>query len=291
MHRRNESNYSNVSTTVPPNGPDGTWQQRKSAERLYSLIRTSNPWNDDDVFGPEPTHNGKSSQISDRSGMMQIEVKPSPLDTPFSVNPKPRPDPSELNPSEPTTHRPSYEGTAFGSTPLPTLKEMKSTERVRQTRIPSPITIPPYETSRKYHPLVERAVSLAETSPVSSEPPPIVPLKDPKRWSSPHGHVQRSHSVQLAHEECSPGPRIVSKENIRAALGDLSRETSAESLREDDVRGGGIRKTSNGSVGDKHAFARMGGRGLNTGESLAFPTFNTHMFPRNQTPARGQKKT
>jgi hypothetical protein len=197
-----------------------------------------------------------------------VEAKPSPLNTLAA-------------------RYPSYEGNSYGS--LPTLREMKSQEKVRSSRIPSPVEIPPSGITRGYHPIVEKAVARAVTTPIATEPAPPIPVKSIRRYGSIHGHVRGppSEISSVASDSRTLGDRIISKENIRAVVGSLSRENSGESLKE------------KGSLGvsytEAHAFARIGGRGMNTGELSqlsGLPTFNTHMFPREgrQTPVGSTRK-
>lgn len=282
-HRRNESNYSNLSITSSTTG-QVIVGKCKMSDGLYSSIRTSNPWSDDDVFSTDPVHNGNVSQNSESPGKVKIETRPS-IDVSFNFHQGSRSNLGNLSHTEPILHRPSYEGTGYGPFPLPGPKETNSSQHVQQTRIPSPIKIPPYshDNGREYRPIVERSISLAETLPVGSEPAPVIRRKNLQERNSHRGHVQGFGPVQLAQEENTLGLRIVSKENIRAALADMSRETSTESLLDDKVGDSKSRKPSTGSVGDKHAFARIGGRGLNTGEYPNLQTFNTHMFPRKET--------
>ncbi|KAF2121595.1 hypothetical protein BDV96DRAFT_594775 [Lophiotrema nucula] len=135
--------------------------------------------------------------------------------------------------------------------------------------------------------------------PPAPSPIPAVPLKNPRRYNSIQSttsslaassiatSLPKSRSNRLIAEASSSsllGPRIVSKENIRAALGNIS-ASSRESLAEqdDDLNDPII------SPATTHAFAGMGGRGLNTGElapgRTATPvlrTYNSHMFPRKK---------
>lgn len=248
-------------------GPDG----------LYSSIRNSNPHIDilaqAGDTSSERKHKGYNSASTSRSTRIPVEAKPSPLE---QFGEHHRVASYESNASATTAasrHRPSYEGTAYGSPSLPTLTEGKSFEKPKSTRIPSPIEIPTNETTRKYYPVVDKITVRAEAIPFPAEPPPAIPSKNPKRYNSGQGHVQASHSAQLAAERVAGlGPRIISKENIRAAL-ELSSESSQESLTEGQA-------SAVISPATRTGFAGIGGRGLNTGESPKVPTFNTHMFPR-----------
>lgn len=250
---------------------------------MYSSIRSSNPWSDEgsDVFGPSPAGNGKKHT---RSATVPVEPKPSPLEQPFGDHQRSISSESTRSGNGPRIRYPSYEGNGYGYEQMPTLREVNSTEKVRPTRIPSPIDIPPNETTRKYHPIVERAIQRAESTPTTDELAPPVPTKNPQRCSSKRTNVVRH--AQFASEKTTGalGPRIISKENIRTAL-DLSRENSEEYLKTEAPR----RQIS---VTDRNGFARIGGRGLNTGESPTLPTFNTHLFPREgrQTPVGGHRR-
>lgn len=119
----------------------------------------------------------------------------------------------------------------------------------------------------------------------------------------------RQEAVRQAPVRQDPVPRIpvriVSKENIRAALGNISRDTSTESLRrlsriqeaneqaeQAEQQANQPSRTSLLSDGSifRYQFAGIGGRGLNTGEyipaEVAPPgAYNTHMFPRMGVPS------
>jgi hypothetical protein len=193
--------------------------------------------------------------------------------------------------------KPSYEGTAYG-TPTPPVPTKEIRSRPRPTRIPSPIQIPVNETTRRYHPLVEKAarripspiqIPTNDTTPRRYHPivekavqranstaslgsPPPLPPKNPMRLAS-RGHLRGSDSsVGSGVPELGNNVlRIVSKENIRAALSmnDLDESLSLDPSSPDPT-----------SPGDRTAFAGIGGRGLNTGESPKISTYNRHMFPR-----------
>jgi hypothetical protein len=223
-------------------------------------------------FANLPVDNNYSPH--ERAATVSVELKPSPLEKAVGgyhgVEPGSSP-PMDLR-------KPSYEGTAYGSPSLPSLKEAKPTERVRATRIPSPIQIPSNEIARKYHPIVGKAIERDETTSSTMGSSPPIPPKNPMRYTSPHGHVRATHSAASgAAESGHHVPRIVSKENIRAAL---TMNDSDESL-----------ELQRSSPGDRSAFAGIGGRGMNTGESPKVQTYNTHMFPRGRstTPVRQGK--
>ncbi|KAF2627226.1 hypothetical protein BU25DRAFT_469670, partial [Macroventuria anomochaeta] len=159
------------------------------------------------------------------------------------------------------------------------------------SRLPAPIRVPPpyvsqlrvasNDTYRNDSPPKPKAVPWPGNSPpkqvawlgyqnspsgpskaTSAFAPPI-PAKSPERWASKRG--QRSE--QLLDEEASSHEimRIVSKENIRAALGNLSSESSMEDLR---------------ATRTKKAPTRVA-------SPPRLETFNTHMFPRKDVRSDG----
>jgi hypothetical protein len=263
--------------------------QRQGSDGVYSSIRSSNPYSyagdDASIFGPGQTHSRQASNHSDRSIAIQAQAKPSPLDRPFGGHQRDLSSGSHQWASASATSRPSYEGNGYGGSVLPTLSETSLAGNL-QTRIPSPVGSVATDLSlRKYHPIVEKAVVLAETSPLMNSPPPPLPSKNPGRFNSARSHIHPPRSAPFALEANMLGPRIISKENIRAALDNLRREDSEESLTSS-------RRPGQGSVSDQHDFARIGGRGLNTGESPTFPTFNKHLFPRegHQTAVGGKRR-
>ncbi|KAF2651747.1 hypothetical protein K491DRAFT_760851 [Lophiostoma macrostomum CBS 122681] len=297
-----KSDYSKLSS-VKPSPRRRPSVKREGSDGVYSAIRSSNPFTEHEtqVLGAALRHHRQPSHGSDRSVMVPVEAKPSPLKTLAA-------------------RYPSYEGNSYGS--LPTLREMKSQERVRGTRIPSPVEVPPAGNARGYHPVVEKAASRAETmplhtetvssipvglpsagdtrgyhpivekavvraetTPLPTEPAPPIPFKSPYRHGSIHSFARGPRSDISTASDCKTlNDRIISKENIRAVVGSLSRENSGESLKE--------KNTPGVSYTDAHAFARIGGRGMNTGEVPSLPTFNTHMFPRDggQTPMGSSRK-
>ncbi|KAH7116222.1 hypothetical protein B0J11DRAFT_618575 [Dendryphion nanum] len=195
--------------------------------------------------------------------------------------------------------QPRYQASGFSSDiSLPTVHEVPPIKRIQRSRIPSPVqAAPTMEKSRKYHPIVEQEISRADNAPIVAGPAPSIPRKNPNRCYASHARDPGSRSNYLSAEE--PGDhlpvRIISKQNIRAALGRISRETSAESLKQNADDDQVPEPTTSSPMSDGslyHAFAGIGGRGINTGEVA--PThvapkgaFNTHMFPRLGSPAQG----
>lgn len=295
-HRRTDSDYSDPS--LSPSSPCRPGQIRRSSDGVYSSVRSSNPFSYDETPVGARTSEEPSCQVlnnSDRYVTVSVEAKPSPLDQPFGEHKR---NPSNVSsysasnwvaPNSWGTRYPSYESTTYPSPSLATLREIRTSEKVRSTRIPSPIDMPPIDSVSKYHPLVEKAVAHAGIIPITCEPP-ILPTKNPRRYNSLRDQVPSSGFVpQFSESAGMLGPRIISKENIRAAIGNLSRENSEELLKAD-VR---PRKVADGGTQrNESPFARIGGRGLNLGESPTLPTFNTHLFPRNgtQTPVGAHKK-
>jgi hypothetical protein len=97
------------------------------------------------------------------------------------------------------------------------------------------------------------------------ETTPPLPPKSPERWNSVRGHVEGSHAQQVVRDEAESMSRIVSKENIRAALGRMSRGSSVEDL-----------------------DPPMPMRSVPSPERTMSPdgvklaTYNTHLFPRKE---------
>jgi hypothetical protein len=236
------------------------------------MIRSSNPFDEDPrlLYGHPSDRIYTPSGAPERKATIPIEIKPSPLEQASTGYGQTTPKVPNTGAKVVIRRKPSYEGTAFGSSPLPILKEVNTSEKVRATRIPSPIEIPPNESTRQYHPIIERAI----TTPLATEPPPSLPLKNPQRYNSVNGHVRSPIAARIAGENGHGlGARIISKENIRAALelDEDSDDSVADSV------------APQMSPGDRVAFAFIGGRGMNTGESPKVQTFNRHMFPRPGT--------
>jgi hypothetical protein len=297
IHQRDLSGYASLTRVPSTSGRS----RRESANALYNAIRTSNPFLnqedprlkyghpaerssptspkppsraagdptedpvtprgrfstiDDDVFGPTPGDR-KQKQSPPFYGFANVSVSRG-MASDQSV-------PLEFR-------KPSYEGTGYGPPPpsFPKFQETKSTSKSRPTLIPSPIEIPVNPVSRKYHPVIERTVGPGEAVAETTGPAPPVPAKNPLRNKASHGHVRSTHSAAFASERSEhPVTRIISKENIRAALELNDSDDSLE-----------LPNTSPVSPGDRTAFAGIGGRGMNTGESPKMQTYNTHMFPR-----------
>jgi hypothetical protein len=112
---------------------------------------------------------------------------------------------------------------------------------------PRPLAWPGFDDSLEHRPKASSAFA------------PPIPAKSPERWATKRGQ----QSELLLREEAGSHDmvRIVSKENIRAALGGVSRESSMEDMR-------------------VHPAARA----KNVPSRIASPprleTYNTHMFPR-----------
>lgn len=202
----------------------------------------------------------------------------------------------------------------------PTLQHVKSFEKTcTATRIPSPINIPPLptETVREYHLVADQAT---ETSPTSlglpaSNGSPAIPPKNPLRYSDVKEKKRNNQTRSQFDEPIKPidiqasrlvaeevqmtnslRGRIISKENIRAAL-DIPEEEFAVAEGEHLIPSSPTlpsSPTSPVSAGFRQGFAGIGGRGLNTGESPKLQTFSSHMFPRSSSslrrpPTRGSK--
>lgn len=188
----------------------------------------------------------------------------------------------------------------------PQLQIAKSFEKSRAaTQIPSPIIVPSIEKERKYYLVAEQATEAASTSPepLTGTNAPAIPPKNPLRNSGSKKNVNQSQAhtsaaikptdirarrlaVEIAQTTRNLRGRIISKENIRAAL----------DFPEEEVAGAnGLIPTSPTlpsspnspvSVNFGHGFAGIGGRGLNTGESPKLQTFSSHMFSRSSSSLR-----
>ncbi|KAJ4350702.1 hypothetical protein N0V95_004488 [Ascochyta clinopodiicola] len=261
-------------------------QQRASDRSAYMSIRNADPFN-------EFTHEDSMEMIQRRSvdsdssmysPMGALSAIPRPL-----KNDNGRYDESAtrelLQAKEPHSdiRHPSYEGNGYEEeVSLTDLHARKvsasdpssSSDKVPlkpHSRLPAPIKAPPpyvnqlrtasddsspkpyavpwpgFEDSPPRHPKAASAMA------------PPIPVKSAERWATKR--CQRSE--QLLHEEAHSHEmtRIVSRENIRAALGDLSPESSMEDL-----------------------WAQSAARAKKTPSRVASPprleAYNTHMFPR-----------
>ncbi|KZM25493.1 uncharacterized protein EKO05_0008951 [Ascochyta rabiei] len=119
---------------------------------------------------------------------------------------------------------------------------------------PKPVAWPGFEDSP--HCFLKAASAIA----------PPIPAKSAERWALKRG--QRSE--QILHEETHSHEmtRIVSRENIRAALGDLSQESSMEDLK-------------------AHPAARAKNAPSRVASPPRLETYNTHMFPRKDAHHNG----
>jgi hypothetical protein len=198
---------------------------------------------------------------------------------------------------------PSYEGTGYrDEIPLTDLQVVKTshadqTAKVKSkapSRLPTPIRVQsiPYTGPLKavasdtnHH--ITAPQPKAIPWPGFSDPPPAVPAKNPNRWHSRHSHSHsHSHSHvtanQLVREEQASVLRIVSEENIRAAI---VREDQASALRivsKENIRAvlaGTSPAASTETLGCEEPVPPAPSR-AKTPETLK--TFNSHMFPRKE---------
>ncbi|KAF2263326.1 hypothetical protein CC78DRAFT_581609 [Lojkania enalia] len=198
----------------------------------------------------------------------------------------------------------------YGSKELTTPGEWHGSSKAPQTRIPGPA----YSREDNYtfsrvegEPATVQPPSHPQTIPTRLVPsiplPPPIPAKNPARYASDTDIRDATSSIVssrfprstskppiLSISPSTLGARIISKENIRSALSQISRENSAESLLE-------FREDLDPplmSPKTVQAFAGIGGRGINTGEQIpdgGLETFNTHMFPRNGGAPRGSESS
>jgi hypothetical protein len=275
-----------------------------SEENVYASIRNSNPHTDvcSQVI-TVPRHHRAASNDSVFSSMGALSAVPRPL-----FNEKTRvnePFPSELEhhgKSHAARRPPSYEGTGYrheiSSINLHAeytgIAKMSDEDRVARpkvkapSRLPTPIRIQPVPyagqlkatvTDTKDRDTMSRPKAVpwpghedppsAVPWPGSDDPPPAIPAKNPNRWKYSGGHVTAN---QLTKEEHASVMRIVSKENIRAALGGTTPDASTEDL-------------------NAQTVPQVPSR-IKTPQVL--PTYNTHMFPRkdqrNGTSRRGMNE-
>jgi hypothetical protein len=170
---------------------------------------------------------------------------------------------------------PSYEGTGYrheisvldlhskttGVVKTSNIDQVAKTKAQAPSRLPTPTRIQPVSYSGQ--PKATAAITRDNgTMPrpaavpwLGADAPPAVPAKNPNRYNSARGNATAN---QLTREEHVGVMRIVSKENIRAALGGTSPDVSTEDLNE-------------GSI--PPVPSRMG-------SPQVLQTYNTHMFPR-----------
>ncbi|KAF1846509.1 uncharacterized protein K460DRAFT_125224 [Cucurbitaria berberidis CBS 394.84] len=296
MHKAREQSFSRLGSTdtVVMHMPRPDLQQRNASEQsVYSSIRNSNPFTEDlhdeletpqsravrtgPVFSPmgppsaipRALHHDK---VRDRSveGIPFVQLKKSFADIRI----------------------PSYEGTGYADeislTNLHTerSKSVRTPEPVRQakqpTRLPVPIQPVPYAghlraVSKDANGNAPPPKPIAWPSP---SPPkatawpgfddgfaPPIPPKSPSRLNSTRGPYPK----QLVRDEAHTMTRIVSKENIRAALDGISRESSTENLAPP------VPKLPN-VEGLTRTMSPNG---------IKLHTYNTHLFPRKGTPVGG----
>jgi hypothetical protein len=188
---------------------------------------------------------------------------------------------------------PSYEGSGWEDeisiTKLQTVQKhaVRTPEAVRlekpPTRLPVPIKPAPYagqlrvaskDSPRKTPSSLPKPVGWPGAAPpkpvawpgmeAQNEFAPPIPPKSPDRWNSIRGHVSGSRPHQLMREESDYSlTRIVSKENIRSALGAISRDSSAEDL------------TLPPSLPTLHGPSRTFSPG-----GTKLQAYNTNLFPR-----------
>ncbi|KAF2473557.1 uncharacterized protein BDR25DRAFT_311796 [Lindgomyces ingoldianus] len=128
------------------------------------------------------------------------------------------------------------------------------------TRIPSPVNVGPAGPP-KYHPTRPRSPPPYAVEEDDQIPP--IPPKNPHRYAASN---VKPTTV-----------RIVSKDNIRAAL---STHSSQESLAEVAQSNRNVSASSEASC-RSNPFAVIGGRGFNTGE-YSIHSYNSHMFHRDR---------
>ncbi|KAF2129322.1 hypothetical protein P153DRAFT_340064 [Dothidotthia symphoricarpi CBS 119687] len=247
-------------------------QQNPSEQSVYTSIRNSNPFTENP---PEEVKTQCSTDDSLFSPMGPLSAIPRPLYKPEPIKPKKSFHDSRI---------PSYEGTGYvDEISLTNLHNSRMNTAHPLSRLPAPIAPIPYaghlriastDTYRDVPPKSVARPSQPPPHPVAwpgfesqdnlAPPPPPIPSKSPERWKSTGGHVAVPHSEQLLRENSHSILRIVSRENIRAALGGLSRESSEEDL-----------APQNSCVGPERTMSPES-------KKRALQTYNTHLFPRKE---------
>ncbi|KAL6710350.1 hypothetical protein ACN47E_009296 [Coniothyrium glycines] len=192
---------------------------------------------------------------------------------------------------------PSYEGTGYrdeiSATDLHIIRKDAAKQsgmnrpKTPKTRVPEPIQPVAYrghlriaygDRERTMHPKAEEAHPTQLPWPGSSppkplawpgseldeQPKPLLPSKSPERRLGARGHNATIRAKQLACDEHHEISRIVSKDNIRAALGGVSCDSSVEDLM---------------PPMPPTCHTDSPARSMSPGGSK-LSTFNTHLFPR-----------
>ena len=270
-----------VITEMPRPNPQG---RKASEQSVYTSIRNSNPFIEDLPEDWKAARLRAATSTSVFSPMGQLSAIPGPLR--YEAE---RDQPAEAisvvhqKKSYADVRVPSYEGTGYADEISLTNLH---TGRKHSVRTPEPVrpTKPPTRLPLPIHPIPYAGTLRAASKETNLNAPPRpiawpgfesnddfvppIPSKSPARMHSTRGHVRGSGSWQLGRDNSHNLTRIVSKENIRAALGSISRESSAEEL---------------APPMPKLSQAEGLTRTMSPGETK-LNTYNTHLFPRKGTP-------
>ncbi|CAO2654972.1 Nn.00g117050.m01.CDS01 [Neocucurbitaria sp. VM-36] len=277
--------------TVIKRRPRPDLQQRKGSEQsVYTSICNSNPFTEGTPGVSKTPQPRTSTSGSVFSPMGQLSAIPRPLnyndEHGHAIEPIPF---VRLKQSYADVRVPSYEGNDYTdeisltNLHLNRKNSVRTSEPVRLakpfTRLPVPIKPIPYtgplraaskDTNRAEIP---QPVAWPGFESDDDDIAPPIPSKSPERWNPSRGHASSSRPQQLVRHESHAMTRIVSKENIRAALGGISRESSAEEL---------------APPVPKLAYMEGNARKMSP-SGTKLQTYNTHMFPRKGTPANGSE--
>ncbi|KAF2855749.1 hypothetical protein T440DRAFT_535908 [Plenodomus tracheiphilus IPT5] len=268
---------------IPWPGPETRHQA--SERSVYASIRGSNPFTGDvpaekkvhnppaPVEHPERQANGQPGSILRLLRDEEHHAGQSP--TVSRTEPSVRAQKSLAD-----VRLPSYEGTGYGDEISPTKLHAGL---IRNDRTPTPGDAPKPLT-RLPVPIKPAAYNgplrVAHREPIIRSPPekvpwpgfegdkvskPAVPAKSPERAVNKNRRVSESRPEQGALEDSRNVTRIVSKANIRAAIGSVSREGSIEDL----------------ALPVRMPYADGPARTLSPGGSKLH-TYNTHLFPRKE---------
>jgi hypothetical protein len=281
-------------TTIITPWPRPETQRKLSELSIYNSIRNSNPFDLSDALQAQQARANTNNPVFLPMG--QLSAIPQPLHGVVERTEATTTLPSVREQKSYADVRiPSYEGNGWEDEislrKLQTVRKntVRTPEAVRlekpPTRLPVPIKPAPYagqlrvaskDSPRKTPSSLPKPVGWPCAAPKpgawpgTSPPPrattwpgitdqdefaPPIPPKSPERWNSNRGHVSGSREHDIS--------RIVSKENIRSALGANSRDSSAEDL------------TLPPSLPMHHVPSRT----LSPG-GTKLQTFNTNLFPR-----------
>ncbi|EDU45688.1 conserved hypothetical protein [Pyrenophora tritici-repentis Pt-1C-BFP] len=275
-----ESNRTTIITPWPHQEADSS----PSDQSTYSYIRRSNPFDLSDSLAALDVGYGANQTVY--SPMNQLSAVPKPLHR-DDQRKKEITSLSSIQEKKSFTdaRTPSYEGNDWEGeillTKLDTVRRnsARSAEHNRPayppTRLPVPINPTPYAGNLRIASRHGNAPPRAFGSPGEPLPMPVpwpgaplppLPQKSPERMKSSKGRFDNSRPQQVKRNESERSvPRIVSKKNIRSALGGDSRESSAEEL----------------TLPPSIPMIQGPARSVSPG-GTRLQTFNTNLFPRKE---------